>query len=291
MTLDTERPRRLAREFARKLNLNEFELAEGIVQVDNSNMERALRVISVQRGYDPRDFALLAFGGAGGMHACDLARALDIQTVLVPEYAGVLSALGMLFADYTKHYSQTVLQPVNAVSDQNLETAFEDLIRIARAELSAEGFDETAMSIERAVDLRYLGQSYEITVPFNEGYRAEFDRRHDQLYGYRNKNRTVEIVNVRVKAVGRTVKPALPHQEKGARRAPVPVRILRATFKGESKPVPLFARESLIAGMKADGPAIIFAAQSTTVVPPDWRFRLDSAGTLVLARHSFRDAR
>lgn len=286
IALDTERPRRLARVFARKLRLREAELAEGIVRVANSNMERALRVVSVQRGYDPRDFALVAFGGAGGMHACDLARALDIQTVLVPEHAGVLSALGMLLADYTKHYSRTILRPAGQVSDHDLETAFEVLTATAQADLSAEGFDEKATSVERSLDLRYLGQSYEITVPFLPGYRTEFDRMHQKLYGYRNETRIVEVVNLRVKVVGRTVKPTLPRRITTACDAAIPVSIREAIFDGESLQTPLFEREYLEPGACGKGPAVISFAQSTTVVPPGWQFRLDGVGTLILTRQS-----
>jgi N-methylhydantoinase A/oxoprolinase/acetone carboxylase beta subunit len=282
MPLDLDRPRRLAQALSSKLNLNEMELSEGVINVANSNMERALRVVSVQRGYDPRDFALLAFGGAGGMHACDLARALDIQTVLVPQHAGVLSALGMLLADYTKHYSHTLLQPVDQIGDGELETLFEALIAAARADLSAEGFHDDKIRTERSLDLRYLGQSYEITVPFSPGYRAIFDQMHRNLYGYSSEKRAVEVVSIRVKAVGQTEKPAIPRQQIAPFARPLPVAMREVVFNGSPQLTPFFARDSLKPGMSGPGPAIIAGAQSTTVVPPDWRFTVDPVGTLVL---------
>jgi N-methylhydantoinase A/oxoprolinase/acetone carboxylase beta subunit len=282
MTLDVDRPRRLAQALSSKLNLSELELAEGIIKVANSNMERALRVVSVQRGYDPRDFALLAFGGAGGMHACDLARALDIQTVLVPEHAGSLSAVGMLLADYTKHYSHTLLRPVDQICDGELESLFEALIAAALSDLSAEGFHDETIRTDRSLDLRYLGQSYEITVPFSSGYRATFDQMHQNLYGYRNDKGAVEIVSIRVKAIGQTEKPALPRRQIAASDRPFPAAIREVIFNGSLQPTPLFARDSLQPGMSSQGPAVIAGAQSTTVVPPDWRFTVDAVGTLVV---------
>jgi N-methylhydantoinase A/oxoprolinase/acetone carboxylase beta subunit len=282
MPLDTERPRRLARELARKVGLNETELAEGIIRVANSNMERALRVVSLERGYDPRDFALLAFGGAGGMHACDLACALDMHTVLVPEHAGVLSALGMLLSDWTRHYSRTVLCPADQMSYNDLEHAFAQLSAAARSDLRGEGFEDSATTVEHSLDLRYLGQSYEITVPFVEGYRHEFDRIHERLYGYCNERRRVEIVNVRLRAVGRTIKPELPKCGATASVAARPTTARQAIFSGRTRETPLFLRHLLQPGMCGAGPAVISAAQSTTVVPPDWRFSVDGAGTLVL---------
>ena len=282
ITLDMDRPHRLAQALCSKLNLSELALAEGIINVANSNMERALRVVSVQRGYDPRDFALLAFGGAGGMHACDLARALDIQTVLVPEHAGILSALGMLLADYTKHYSHTVLRPVDEISEGELETSFKALTAAALSDLSAEGFHDETIRTDRSLDLRYLGQSYEITVPFSSGYRATFDQMHQNLYGYRNEKRAVEIVSIRVKAVAQTEKPAMPRGEVAAFDRPSPAAMRQVIFNGSPQRTPLFARDSLKPGMSSQGPAVIAGAQSTTVVPPDWHFTVDAIGTLVL---------
>lgn len=286
MPLDSERPRRLARQLAASLNLTEAGLAEGIIRVANSNMERALRVVSVQRGYDPRDFALLAFGGAGGMHACELARALDIRTVLVPEHAGTLSALGMLFADYTKQYSRTILRTEGSVSDQELLNVFASIEDTARADLRTEGFAEGDTQVDRFLDLRYLGQSYEITVSFQPGFRQEFDRMHARLYGYADASRTVEIVSIRVKGVGRTDKPALPSQTLTCADVPSPSETLQSMFDGVAQDTALFIRGSLKAGMSKNGPAIIAGAQSTTVVPPGWHFELDAVGTLVLTSSS-----
>lgn len=281
MKLDSERSLRLARKMAEDLKLSVKELAEGIVRVVNSNMERALRVVSVQRGFDPRDFALLGFGGAGGMHACELAQSLDIRTVLIPEHAGLLSALGMLLADYTKQYSRALLRPVETISEQDLVALFQPMLNTARLDLSAAGFEDKSSELERSLDMRYIGQSYEITVPFIPGFRRHFDELHQKRYGYHNEKRGCEIVNLRLEATGRVEKPTLPRhplsEEIGR-----PVRMIETVFGGVVRRTALFARDSLRPGMAGFGPSVIASAQSTTVVPPEWQFSVDAIGTVLL---------
>jgi N-methylhydantoinase A/oxoprolinase/acetone carboxylase beta subunit len=195
MRLDTTRAGRYLEKFAGAHGAGAREMAEAIVRVANSNMQRAIRAVSIERGYDPRQFALVSFGGAGGLHACELADRLEISTVLVPVHAGVLSALGMLVADCVRDYSRSVLgRPV--------EPAFAEMEQQAAAELAEMGF--AAPAVERALDLRYRGQSYEITVP--HGDRAGFDREHERLYGYSHPGREVEAVTARVRATGITDK-------------------------------------------------------------------------------------
>jgi len=284
MTLDAERAHSVAKTFAAKLSMTETALAEGIIRVANANMERAIRVVSVQRGFDPRDFALLAFGGAGGMHACEIAETLNITTVIAPRDAGVLSALGMLLADVTKDYSQTVLKPVALVTDADLKLMFAPLLRRAEADLQAEGFAGERAMIECAVDVRYIGQSYEITVPFTSEYRAEFDRRHQQLYGYANPRRGAEIVNLRVKAIGVTQKPQLPREPLRESIAPAPLAFRPAYFGGRVQATALYRRDDLHAGAAAAGPAIISGREATTVIPPNFKFRIDQLGNIIATR-------
>jgi N-methylhydantoinase A/oxoprolinase/acetone carboxylase beta subunit len=165
--------------------------ARAIVDVANSNMERAIRAVSVERGHDPREFALLSFGGAGAQHACELAERLEIPAVIIPRHAGVLSALGMLVADCVRDYSQSILaRPAAEV--------FAELELRAAEEFAGQAFAEVAY--ERQVDLRYRGQSYEITVPWEA--RDTFHEAHRRLYGYDHQGREVEQVTARVRAVG-----------------------------------------------------------------------------------------
>jgi len=193
MPLDAGRAARYLESFARARGVPPDELARAIIAVANANMERAIRCVSLERGYDPRDFTLVSFGGAGGLHACDLAERLDISTVLVPRHAGVLSALGMLVADCVRDYSQSVL-------GQPLEPAFAALQSRARAEFDEMGFPSPVF--EHFLDLRYQGQSYEITLPYSE--RGQFDAHHRRLYGYDHAHREVEAVTARLRATAIT---------------------------------------------------------------------------------------
>lgn len=184
MPVDAKRAEMAVGHIAKQLGTSVKKAAEGIIQVANANMERAIRVVSVERGYDPRDFALAAFGGCGGLHACEIAEELGIETVIVPQNAGVLSALGMLMADAVHDYSAGVL----GIAD--LEREFAKLEKRARQE-------SPKAKIERSADLRYKGQSYELNVPWPKG---DFHRAHEKVYGYAAKDREVEVVTIRVRA-------------------------------------------------------------------------------------------
>jgi N-methylhydantoinase A/oxoprolinase/acetone carboxylase beta subunit len=291
ISLDLPRTQRIAKEFAAALNLNVRALAEGIVRIANANMERAMRVVSVQRGFDPRDFALLAFGGAGGLHACDLAASLDIATVLIPEHAGVLSALGMLLADVARDYSASVLQSSAHLSAQDLQQKLEPLIKRAHADLSAEGFASEAVILTASLAMRYQGQAFEIDVPLSCNLHEpgmhlvaeEFHARHQKLYGYSNPRRATEAVQLRLRAAGRTAKPVLAATGKSETQSPPEPDAARNTIFGKrSIPTPVYHRSRLAPGNFSLGPAIILTGESTSIIPPHWAWRIDGAGTLVV---------
>jgi N-methylhydantoinase A/oxoprolinase/acetone carboxylase beta subunit len=284
MALDRPRTERAAAALARALKLSVPELAEGIVRVANANMERAIRVVSVERGHDPRDFTLVAFGGAGGMHACDLAQALEISTVLVPRQAGVLSALGMLAADVTRDYSATVLKAAADLTIEDLRRVVAPLVDHALADLEGEGFARGEVRLDQQLDVRYLGQSYEITLPLTVGYRAEFDRRHGKLYGYANPGRAVEVVAARVRATGITDKPELPFtRPRGGVRARAHA-VSTGRFDGRDRQVAYFRWPDLAPGTAGRGPCVITGPEATAVIPPGWRFTIDGFGNVVARR-------
>jgi N-methylhydantoinase A/oxoprolinase/acetone carboxylase beta subunit len=282
MSIDVARATAAAAELARPLKLGVPELAEGVVRVANANMERAIRVVSVERGHDPRQFALVAFGGAGGMHACEIARKLDISRVLVPRHAGVLSALGMLLADVTRDYSATVLRPSADLTQAALAARFDPLRRRALADLGREGFRGSRVVLEQQLDVRYIGQSFEITLPLAAGYRDEFDRRHGRLYGYSNPARAVEVVAVRVRAVGVTEKPALPFTRPARATRPKPAAVRTGRFDGRTHKVSFYRWPDLRPGHTAAGPAVIAGAEATAVVPPGFRFDVDGFENIVV---------
>ena len=283
MKLYPERSRRALERLSSRLKLDAYALAEGIIRVADATMERAIRVISVERGFDTRDFALLSFGGAGGMHACSLAQKLRIPTVIVPKNAGVLSALGMLLSDTIKDYSLSILRAGDKIAASELGLLFRPLLREAGQDLSKEGFAKSKMRLLRFLDVRYIGQSYELTVPFSTAFRRDFHRLHLRRYGYADEKRPVEVVNLRVKAVGVTEKPCLAEIEpKG--KDPEPARIDRRAmrFDGRSYRADVYAREKLGAGNTISGPALILDFESTAVVPPRFICEVDRFGNLIL---------
>ena len=288
--LDAGRTRRLMQPVAAARGFRSVEtFSAGILAVANSTMERAIRVISVERGHDPRDYTLVAFGGAGGLHACDLAAALGISQVLVPKFPGALSALGILLSDVVKDYSRTLLVPVDAAARARLEREFRRLEAQARADLRREGFAPGRQRLKRLLDLRYRGQAYELTLPYSRDFVRAFHQAHARRYGYADPARAIEVVNVRLRAVGVTPKPALGRARRGGSRLSRSLgtaRFKRAPvwFDGRRVATDCYIRERLRPGKRLRGPAVIAEYSATTVLPPGWRLRVDAYENMVLER-------
>jgi N-methylhydantoinase A len=292
MVLEWSRTRTQMQGLARRLSLPLEAAAWGVIRVANSNMERAIRTISVERGHDPRRFTLVAFGGAGPLHACELAHALRIPRVLVPPHPGVLSAMGMILADVVKDYSLTVMLPAANVNAPAMERYFAPLYEHARADLAAEGFTTDAISLLPALDMRYAGQSFELTIPLaNDASRiaSDFHTAHRQRFTYANESEPVEIVNLRLKAVGRTAKPHFSRRPlgrvdpKAAHIGYKPVYFTDTdSFAARPFPTALYLRERLTPGNIIVGPAVILQLDATTVIPPGWAAAVDGWGNLVV---------
>jgi N-methylhydantoinase A len=262
----------------KKVGLNAEETALGIVRVADAEMVRALRVISVERGLDPRDFALLAFGGAGGMHACTLAEELGMSTVLVPRAGGVLSALGLAISDLRRDYVRPHLADLAEVKAAEMKGVFEDMESAAK---DLEGPEHT-----RRADLRYRGQSFELTVEAEKPFEVEkleerFHAAHEQRYGYRMEDEPVELVNLRLIA---TVPIEKPELEESPPEGDAERERREADFGGEWIEVPILDRERMGKGSEVEGPAIVEFKESTCVVRPGWRGAVDGVGTLVLEK-------
>ncbi len=256
------------------------ELAQGVVDVVNNNMEQAIRLISVDRGHDPRDFTLFCFGGAGGLHAADLARALGMPRVVVPRFPGALSALGLLLADARRDYSRTLL--IDAENSRNrVAAALNELHGLGMRELQAEGFRASQIDVMDFVDLRYRGQSYDLTIPFSPRFIGEFHKAHDRRYGHSNPDRPVELVNVRTTLAGRTGKPRFKKAPK-QRGRPQPVETRNAWIGRKRTAAVIYDRATLGHGHVIRGPAIIGEYSSTTLVPPDFVCAVDPYLNLVL---------
>ncbi|MDQ3861610.1 MAG: hydantoinase/oxoprolinase family protein [Actinomycetota bacterium] len=259
-----------------KLGLDAQEAALGIVRVANAEMVRALRVISVERGLDPREFALLAFGGAGGMHACALAEELGMETVLVPRAGGVLSALGLAISDLRHDYVNPYLVGLENVEKEEFEKKFEKMESSASEDLEDPEYD-------RRADLRYRGQSFELTVEADslEKLEERFHAAHEQRYGYRMDDESVELVNLRLISTVPVEKPELDEPEPEG-EAESGTR--EANFDGEWQEVAVLDRERMGKGSEVSGPAIVEFKESTCVVRPGWRGAVDGVGTLVLEK-------
>ena len=265
MRIDVARAEAAVDRVAAQISTGRITAAEGILRVANANMERAIRVVSVERGHDPRDFALVGFGGCGGLHACEIAAELGIRTVLIPQMAGALSALGMLLADRARDYSASALHCVD------MEARYRQLEGAANR-------DMPGCHLERSADLRYAGQSYELNVPWRPRDTARpFHQEHHKIYGYSDPDRTVEIVTVRVKAWIEVEKPAIRRQPGGT---PTGGGMRKVRVGGKWLRAPAYDRADLSTKPK-EGPVLVIDYGATTLIPPGWRFILDKTGNLV----------
>jgi N-methylhydantoinase A len=283
MQLDTAAMNNALEAMAQKAGLDPVELAEGILDIANANMERAIRVISVERGFDPREFCMFSFGGAGGMHCAFLAKLLSIPELFIPKNPGILSAVGMVMADVIKDYSLTVMCEQKNTSAEDIENKFAPLESQGRAELEAEGFSSESIIIERFLDMRYQGQSFEIIVPFEGDWLEEFANLHKQNYGYKNEDKTVEIVNIRLRAKGVPAKPEFSESTHFTVEMPeeAELGITETVFDSHKLKTRIFDREKLLPGNRVEGPAIIVEYSSTLVIPPFARGRVDAYGNLI----------
>lgn len=261
--------------------------AQGIVDIVEANMGKAIRVISIERGYDPRDYTLVAFGGAGGLHACGLAAALEIPRVLIPKFPGGLSALGILRADVVKDFSRTILLAVASkkAAASSLHCEFSKMEKLASIDMRREGFIGRQVRIERLLDMRYIGQAYELSVSADGDFVSAFHRAHERRYGYSDTERPVEIVNIRLRAIGITPKPSLariPSGLQSPRKSLIGER--RVFINGNRLKTNIYDRALLCAGNRVSGPAIVTEYSATTVVLPGWHARVDRYGNLLMER-------
>lgn len=283
MRLDVERAEAAIYDFARQAKLDPLRLAEGTITVANARMEKAIRVISVERGYDPREFCLVSFGGAGGLHACFLAASLSIPRVLVPMHAGLLSAYGMLVADVVKDYAKTILRPTAATPFEELEGMVSVLQKQGRREVQDEGVTAELITTEAFLDMRYLGQAYELRVPFGRDFASRFHELHRRSYGYANPARETESVTLRLRVRGGVEKPPLPNVPEGsADPASACVGTKQIFLQDQWVEVPVFARETLQAANRIVGPALIVEMSATTLIAPGWDTTVDVQGNLLL---------
>ncbi|MFO7634443.1 MAG: hydantoinase/oxoprolinase family protein, partial [Caldilinea sp.] len=293
--LDESAARRVLQRLGDQLHLSAEEAALGVVRVANATMERALRRVSVERGFDPRAFVLLPFGGAGPLHACDLAESLGITRILCPPNPGVLSAYGMLMADVTSEASQALLVDAPSLirNPTPLKQAIAELSSKVMAVLQRENVTEISLAAE--IDMRYKGQSYELTVPLALPVAASsvtdsadaFHTAHEQRYGYAMHHENVEAVTVRLRAASPVTKPSLPvepfNPSTDASAAITHVRPVWFDAAGPT-PTPCYRRTHLLPGHYIAGPAIVLQYDTTIVLSPDWSAFVDALQNLWMHR-------
>ncbi|HEU4973611.1 MAG TPA: hydantoinase/oxoprolinase family protein [Baekduia sp.] len=278
MTLDPALAEQAIRSrIAEPLSLETTEAASAIVQVANANMADAVRLISLQRGYDPREFALVVFGGAGALHGAALAKELSIPTVVVPPRPGAWSALGCLMVDIRHDLSQMFLAPAHEADAEDVEAVFADLERQGRELLEAEGVPEDRIRLERSIAMRYLGQwrsmNVDVGAPVTDLAAAveQFHREHEREFSYRRDEAPVELYRLELTAIGQTDDVRLPRQERADDpQMPSPVHTRDVWFDGfdEPQPTPVYERAALPAGVQFVGPAVVDQLDTTTLVPP-----------------------
>ncbi|MCH2509830.1 MAG: hydantoinase/oxoprolinase family protein [Dehalococcoidia bacterium] len=292
MTLDRDRVVGLMQVLAGQINADANQTALGINRVVNANMERAIRTISLERGYDPRLFTLVPFGGAGPMHACELAQELGIPRILVPSNPGILSALGVAIADIVKDYSRTIMLRGADLDRSRIDEEFQGMEGQARTEMAGEGLAVDKMAARRFLDVRYVGQSFELTVDYpSQTTKTDlakvigdnFYKAHLRRFGYADRAEPVEVVNLRLKLEVAMEKPSVQPQTTSAPdSAHALIGETEVVYHQGALTSPLYQREQLTCGNVVSGPALIIQMDSTTVLPPGWAGAVDPFGNLLL---------
>ena len=276
---------------AEPLGLSPLEAAEGIYRIVNANMAAALQGVSVERGYDPREFALVVAGGAGPLHAGMIARELDIPLIMVPQESSVFCAAGMLISDLQHDYVQTFTRDWDAIVPDKINHTLREIEEHARATLASEGIPTEKVRIRATFDVRYVGQFHEVEVPVQPplseselaAAAARFHHLHETLYGYAMPEAPLEMINLRVKALGLTEKPRLtPSSLVDADPAVALKGERRAYFSGTPYQVAVYAGDQFDCGMALNGPVLIEQANTTVLVPPGYRLACDAYRNYVM---------
>ena len=277
LTLHRELAVRAIGKLSNRLKTSNDKTADSVLRIVNSNMTKVLRLVSVERGRDPRGFTLIAFGGAGPLHACDLAEELEVKRIIIPIHPGLFSAFGLLTAELSRTFTQPILK--QAVT--RIEPTFTHLREQARKSLKQEGF--TRYQTLEQIDLRYQGQAYEITLPYkkNTDLTQLFGREHNKLYGYSSTD-DVEAVNARIRAVIQIPKARLAKTRLQSAKPPCPISSRRMSLLGSWRRIPVYNREDMFPGARSKGPCIIEEYDSTTIVGSNWDWKIDQYRNLDL---------
>lgn len=300
MVLDKEAAEKAVKKIADRLNLSVTETAEGICKIADAKMADAIRQLTVRKGIDPREFVLVAFGGAGPVHACLTAEELNIGTILVPEMPGTFSAWGMLQSDIRQDAVRTMKSNLDKISLDRINAVYDEMVEEISGLLAKQEIEKERAEYIKTVDMRYLGQEYTVRVSFEETGRvtneslemlkSAFHELHLQIYGHNNPQGEVEIVNVRLAGIGRLDKKPHEMAKEMIDTAPVPRKKKKALFYGAEYDTAFYSREALAPGQQFNGPAIIEELTATTVVPPGYRVSMDAYRNLLVKKMHKKEA-
>jgi len=282
MQIDPDRAYAALTTLGTSINLTAIQAAFGVIEVVNAQMERALRVISVERGHDPRDFSLFSFGGAGGLHAIELARHMGIPKVIISKYASTLSAFGMLASNVIKDYVKTIMLP-GIIPQETIQNLFSPMVAQGNIEIQNEGIQKDQIEILCSLDVRYTGQSYELNVPYSEDFISDFYKAHSFIYGYAYMDKAIEIVNLRVRAIGKVIPISLPPiSTNQIYNDPAPIEYRQVEMSEGSSFLAIFAFERLAPGTKFVGPALIVSSDTTILINKNDVVNVDNYQNLLI---------
>jgi len=296
MTLDEAAARSVIAALAAELGISDVEAAEGVLTIINANMANAIRSRTIQKGLDPREFTLVAFGGAGPLHGAEVAAALDIPEVVIPPHPGITSASGLLTTDLKYDLLKTAFQISSSIDLGRMNSDFSGLETALMAQYAADGLKADEIEVQRAGDLRYVGQGYELRVAVPAGTLDDaamdtvwdaFSAQHEAEYGHAFPDNDIEIVNIRITGAGRMPKIGRP-EIAGSDVGDALVRLGKCTFRVDDElqefETGFYRRDALALGVVVEGPAVILQHDTTTVVPPTWLAEVVTGGNMVLSR-------
>jgi N-methylhydantoinase A len=288
MQLDEERAIQVVNKIAKEFNYSTVEAANAIIELANANMCDALRLISVRRGYDPREFALVAFGGAGPLHGAYLAKEMEIPTVIVPPHPGVAAAMGCLLVDVRHDLSKTYVKKFDEVSSEELDLEFSALEKEAEKLLDDEGVAKENATLMRYIEMRYSGQWRSLAIPISSKAPSlletleAFHQEHEREYAFSNRNQSVEIYGLQLTAIGTVPKPEFPKYGPSGSLEDALKDIREVYFENEFVSTKVYDREKIPVTSEIHGPAIVEQLDSTTVIPPEFTAVVDEYRNIII---------
>ncbi len=286
MKLNTGRVKNAMVKLAKQLDLDPVESAFGIIQIVNASMAKAIRAVSLERGYDPQEFTLFAFGGASGLHCCELASELQIKKIVIPARAGILSAQGMVFADPTFDYMQALFLSGDELKSPELAQSFDRLINRGIKASSLLNNDKTDLQVSGFLNLRYQGQSYELCIPHEKNFIELFHHEHEHRFGYRIEDKPLELVSIQCSIRVKKDKIPLPRKSSTGPKPVIPIQDTLMHFEGGTASVPVYNRKSFTVGQQISGPALVVDDYITVLLTEEYGLQVDTLLNLILERNS-----